>query len=141
MIIGEYGLPSSVQYKLNDLSMIKDYHDLTDAQRIELGKKLAETIIEDGLVDYQASFAFGEGLEVHRMFDMEAILALSDYLESEGISQDDWVEENDLELFKEDGESGIIYTREALNDYLESEYDDFVECLENSVSYRRVELL
>ena len=44
--------------------MIKHFNDLTDAERIELGKVLAETIIEDGMVDYNGSFAFGDGLEV-----------------------------------------------------------------------------
>lgn len=121
--------------------MIKDFNDLTNAERIELGKVLAETIIEDGMVDYNGSFAFGDGLEVHRMYDLEAKLALKDYLDSKGISQDDWEQENDLELFKEDGEKGIIYTREALENVLENKYDDFIECLENSVSCSKVVLL
>ena len=121
--------------------MIIDFNDLTDAQRIELGKKLAETIIEDGLVDYQGSFAFDEGLNVHRMYDLEAILALSDFLESEGLSLEDWEKENDIELFKTDGEQGVIYTREALENALENEYDDFIECLKNSVSCSKVVLI
>ena len=120
---------------------IKDYCDLTDAERIELGRTLADAIVEDGMVDYRGSFAFGDGLEVHRMYDMEAVLALNVFLESEGLSQDDWENENDIELFKEDGEVGVIYTREALNEALENEYDDFVGCVTNNVSFSKVELV
>ena len=123
------------------MTKIVDYCDLTDEERIKLGKALAKSILEVGLVDYRGSFDFGDGLEVHRMYDMEAVLALNDYLESEGISQDDWVKENDIELFKEDGEVGVIYTRETLNEVLANEFDDFTDCAIGNVSFSRVELL
>lgn len=119
----------------------KDYCDLTDTERIQLGEKLAKLIVEDGVVDYRGSFTFGNGLEVYRLYDMEAILALNDYFDSEGVSQDEWEGENDIELFKEDGEVGVIYTREALNEVLENEFDDFVDCVLEKVSFSKVELL
>ena len=120
---------------------IKDYCDLSNAERIKLGMVLAKAIIEDGMVDYRGSYSFGDGLEVHRLYDMEAFLALNDYLESEGISQDEWEDENDIELFKEDGEVGVIYTREVLNEVLMNEFDDYVGCVTNNVSFSKVELV
>jgi hypothetical protein len=93
-------------------------------------KELIETLKSSGLK-----------ADLDKAADLEAKLALKDYLDSKGISQDDWEQENDLELFKEDGEKGIIYTREALENVLENKYNDFIECLENSVSCSKVVLL
>lgn len=121
--------------------MITDYCDLSNAECIKLGKSLAEAIIKDGMVSYFGSYSFGDGLEVHRLYDMEAFLALNDYLESEGISQDEWEDENDIELFKEDGEVGVIFTREVLNEVLMNEFDDYVGCVTNNVSFSKVELV
>ena len=62
--------------------MIVKIEKLTEEQALQIGRKLAESIENEGFVEYYDSFGFGNDLEVIRMDDIEAYSFLTDYLDS-----------------------------------------------------------
>ena len=110
--------------------MIKKFIELTEEQRMAVGKALLDAIIEDGRVAFGESILLDDGVEVYRMGDIEASECIFEYLESKGIDLDDWQCENDVELYWFNGVCGCIFTREAMNEYLEDEYEDMVNFAE-----------
>ena len=52
--------------------MIVKIEKLTEEQALQIGRKLAESIENEGFVEYYDSFGFGNDLEVIRMNAIEA---------------------------------------------------------------------
>jgi hypothetical protein len=110
--------------------MIKKFIELTEEQRMAVGKALLGAIVKDGRVEFGESILLDDDVEVYRMGDIEASDCVFEYLESEGSSLDDWQSENDVELYWFNSNCGCICTREAMNEYLEDEYEDMVDFAE-----------
>lgn len=110
--------------------MIIKFVELTEEQRMAVGKALLDAIVKDGRVEFGESILLDDGVEVYRMGDIEASECVFEYLESEGSSLDDWQEENNVELYWFNCGSGCICTRDAMNEYLEDEYEDMVDFAE-----------
>jgi hypothetical protein len=121
--------------------MILRIAELSEEQSLQIGKALADALLDKGVVEYYDSFKFGDGLEVIRMNDIEAISFLADYLDSIGTSIDDWIEDNELELFQYAHCGYGIYSRDAINDIIEKDNDDFADYAENENIIARVELV
>ncbi len=110
--------------------MIIKFDELTEEQRMTVGKALLDAIVKDGHVAFGESILLDGGVEVYRMRDIEASECVFEYLESEGSNLNDWQEEKDVELYWFNGECGCICTKEAMNEYFEDEYEDMVDFAE-----------
>ena len=110
--------------------MIVKIEQLTEEQALQIGRKLAESIENEGFVEYYDSFGFGNDLEVIRMNDIEAYSFLTEYLDSIGSSLEDWIAENELELYQYNRCGYGIYSRDAINDIISKDNEDFADYAE-----------
>jgi hypothetical protein len=110
--------------------MLIKIEELTEEQALEIGRKLAESIENEGFVEYYDSFKFGNDLEVIRMNDIEAYSFLTDYLDSIGSSLEEWIAENAFELYQNNRCGYGIYSRDAINDLISKDNEDFADYAE-----------
>jgi len=110
--------------------MMVKFKALKEEQRIEVGKALLELIEKTGFVVYAGSFFLDDDVEIYRMSDIEASECIFEYLYSINSNLDDWMEEHDVELYWFNNNQGCIYTNEAMNEYLEDEFESMVDFAE-----------
>lgn len=106
------------------------FNELSKEQRITLGKALLDAIIENGGVEFNDSFNLNDETEIYRMNRIEVSECISNYLDSVNSDINEWMQENNVELFWVFNGQDSICTRETVNELLEYEFEDMVELAE-----------